>query len=872
MDPESWRQIEELYHSAREGGRGVLADVPPHLRLDVERLLAQDAEDGLLDWPVARFFEAFTVTHFAPGVRLGPYRIEARLGAGGMGEVFRATDTRLGRAVAIKTSHEQFHERFHHEARAISSLNHPHICTLYDVGPDYLVMELVEGETLAARLKRGKLNIEQTVHYGSQIADALAAAHSKGIVHRDLKPGNIMLTKSGAKVLDFGLAKSVEDKSLTTSLAVVGTPGYMAPEQREGKNCDSRTDIYALGLVLREMATGNRERTTEGLPPYLAHVVERCLEADPEDRWQAASDVGKELGWAAASASKTAPASPLPPKSRTAIWWAAGLICCLTLLVLTQTWWRGSSEQTLTYRQLTFHRGSIGAARFAPGGETIIYDASWEGKASDIFESQLQAPESRALGLANSYLASVTGSGELIILQRHQPASTRLWFDPCILSRVALSGGTPREILEGVYAVDSSVDGSDLALMQLNGRTLNVYYPLGVTTCRVPLSDKPAFRIAPDGKTLAITREVDGREYVSLFRKGVQNESIVAEGYRVHSLAWRSERELLFSGYKPNDNDFGLFVVTNTAKPKLLTKFPFDFQIQDVWKRRRFLLKSNHDQSVTVFRAENGNELNLSWLDHTHANGLSADGSAVLISEIGQGAGPLGSVYLRRTNGSPATKLGSGVGLALSPDAKWALTRPTEKSQFTLVSTAAGPTYTLQLPRALSLHSAKWFPNGDHIALTLRNEQEIGCYVQDLQDGRPRGSPHRIANVNMPCMAVSADGQYVIAQTGMEPLRIYRINDGEMVPFSGAAFGERALSFSADGRFVYVARVQETPARATLFRIQISTGSRQHRAEIRLPDPSGVPTIDGIFITSDGQKLAYSFHRLLNELFVAEAH
>src|SRR5262249_24430371 len=228
----------------------------------------------------------------------------AALGAGGMGEVYRAVDTRLDRKVAIKISSNQFSERFEREARAISSLNHPHICTLYDVGPNYLVMELVEGETLAATLKSGKLSIEDTLRYGGQIAAALAEAHSKGITHRDLKPGNVMIGKNGVKVLDFGLAKSAADETLTVSNAVMGTPAYMAPEQLEGKTCDARTDIYALGLVLLEMATDTRlmpgqAAPLEGIPEKLAHVIERCLAKDPEDRWQSARDAKAELDWIA---------------------------------------------------------------------------------------------------------------------------------------------------------------------------------------------------------------------------------------------------------------------------------------------------------------------------------------------------------------------------------------------------------------------------------------------------------------------------------------------------------------------------------------------------------------------------------------------
>ena len=207
----------------------------------------------------------------AAGACLGPYRIESKLGEGGMGEVFRAIDTRLGRAVAIKTTREQFNARFEREARAISSLNHPNICTLYDVGPNYLVMELVEGETMAARLKKGPLPSKTALLYASQIVAALVEAHGKGIVHRDLKPGNIMIGKSGVKVLDFGLARSGQDETVTASHMIVGTPAYMAPEQREGKPADARADIYAFGCVLYEMLTGDASRgAAEAHPPAKA--------------------------------------------------------------------------------------------------------------------------------------------------------------------------------------------------------------------------------------------------------------------------------------------------------------------------------------------------------------------------------------------------------------------------------------------------------------------------------------------------------------------------------------------------------------------------------------------------------------------------
>jgi serine/threonine protein kinase len=285
MFPDRFQEIEELYHAAREQSAeqraALLAKLDPELRREVESLLAQRSGGEFLDRPAIQnaslLLEDNTVTAQTAGACLGPYRLESKLGAGGMGEVYRAVDTRLGRAVAVKIGQKQFIERFEREARAISSLNHPHICTLYDVGPNYLVMELIEGETIAARLKREPLEVKDALRYAAQILAALTEAHEKGIIHRDLKPGNIMIAKSGVKVLDFGLAKSEQDDSLTASHVVMGTPAYMAPEQREGKPADARTDIYSFGCVFYEMLTG--ERAT--LPAKAYRLTETGKDREP---------------------------------------------------------------------------------------------------------------------------------------------------------------------------------------------------------------------------------------------------------------------------------------------------------------------------------------------------------------------------------------------------------------------------------------------------------------------------------------------------------------------------------------------------------------------------------------------------------------
>ncbi len=317
MTPERWREIEDLYNAARDRGPEVLANADSDLRREVQALLAQNSSGEILDRQAFDLPANSTQTLLMAGRQLGPYKLEALLGQGGMGQVFRAIDTRLGRAVAVKVSQERFTDRFEREARAIAALNHPNICTLHDVGPNYLVMELVEGETLAALLKRGKLSFDQTIQYGAQIASALSAAHAKGIVHRDLKPANVMVTPHGVKVLDFGLAKSAHDETLTVANAVMGTPAYMAPEQMEGQVADARADLFALGLVLYEMAKGKLPFARVSLgqmlaggapvsidPPCTAGsklssrlnlLILRLLERDPDRRPADAASVRQEL-------------------------------------------------------------------------------------------------------------------------------------------------------------------------------------------------------------------------------------------------------------------------------------------------------------------------------------------------------------------------------------------------------------------------------------------------------------------------------------------------------------------------------------------------------------------------------------------------
>jgi Tol biopolymer transport system component len=462
MTSERWRQLEGLYDavkdlsSAERSAR--LKDADSDLRSAVEAIFAQ--EGSALEHPAWEGHASLvqTVTVFSAGMLLGPYKIERKIGEGGMGEVYRATDTRLARAVAIKTCRREFDERFQREARAIASLNHRHICSLFDAGPNYLVMELLEGETLAEKLKRGPLSIEQTLLRGGEIADALAAAHAKGVVHRDMKPANIMLTKAGVKVLDFGLAKSPEDANLTGRNVVIGTPAYMAPEQREGRDCDARTDIYALGLMLHEMGTGKRclkgeKPSLEQLPEKLGHVIERCLALDPEDRWQAAADVRNELLWAAKPVVQQK-AEPTPPAAIGRLgrrYWF--LAAALLLAAGGVTGWLAHRPSegvanpiaNATFTRLTDFEGVERDAAISPDGRFVAFLSNRSGPL-DIWVSQVGTGS--AVNLTQGKTGNLDG---LVRAMGFSGDGSQIWFHEADVTAplriVPLMGGAPRVFL-----------------------------------------------------------------------------------------------------------------------------------------------------------------------------------------------------------------------------------------------------------------------------------------------------------------------------------------------------------------------------------------------------------------------------------------
>ena len=404
-----------------------------------------------------------------PGRRLGPYEIIGPLGAGGMGEVYKAKDTRLDRIVAIKvlpqhlSANPEVRARFEREARAVSSLNHPHICVLHDIGNqdgmDYLVLEHLEGETLAARLEKGPLPPDQVLKTGSEIADALEKAHKSGLVHRDLKPGNVMMTKSGAKLMDFGLARATGmsgglgdstqsptmSQPLTAEGTILGTFQYMAPEQLEGNEADARTDLFAFGATIYEMATGRKAFAGKSqaslvsaimasqpepissiqpmAPAALDRVVRQCLAKDPDERYASTKDLARDLKSVRDHLSEAgvSAAPPHTPRSRAVVATASGLI--LIALAAAALALRHPAAALPAYRQLTFRRGTLNAARYSPDGHSVIYSAAWEGRPREIFEKREASPESRPLGLVGQGVLSISRSGPLAVLMNARPVN-----------------------------------------------------------------------------------------------------------------------------------------------------------------------------------------------------------------------------------------------------------------------------------------------------------------------------------------------------------------------------------------------------------------------------------------------------------------
>ena len=686
---------------------------------------------------------------------LGPYRIEAPLGQGGMGQVFRATDTRLHRSVAIKIPSEKFTERFEREARAIASLNHPHICTLHDVGPAYLVMELVDGETLEARLLRGRLPLQQTLEYGAQIASALATAHAQGIVHRDLKPANIMLTKSGVKLLDFGLSRSFEDAHVTAEWERMGTPAYMAPEQFKGQTADARTDIYAFGLVLYEMATGGRpsSKTPSPPPPALDRLVQRCLEAAPDDRWQSARD----LEWELRSIWKVPAADPA--RSRYWLYGATLGLLALVLIALAVVHFSEAPPRPEPVRMsiLLPEKSRVRALEVSPDGRQIAMVLVKEGK-QQIWVRALDAPEPAAL-------AGTDGAGDPF----WSPDSRFIgFFADAKLKKIGRSGG-PVQILCDALAARGGTWNSTGDILFGGLSAVERVSESGGKVTELPGSPRGLFPVFLP----------DGRHFLTVLDSGAAQP-----GVRLHAMGSAESRQVLADSSKvevvdaPPGSRVGALLFSRAGT---LMSLPFDMQR---------LVAAGEPVAIAREVASSGNLAGLA----------AASRQAVLAYVSGPRAGQE-YVWRDRRGRYLGTAGRAGAVVCLSPDGK-RLAGDLDSTR--VLDLATGVATDLMAVRGGNANPI-WSPDGKYIAISW-GKRGWGIYRKP-STGAGEWEPLTLADHLTAPKSWSPDGRFILYAeirpgTGADLMAIPARPNATPFPLAQSPATEDQGQFSPDGHWV----------------------------------------------------------------------
>jgi serine/threonine protein kinase len=677
------------------------------------------------------------------GRKLGNYEIIDKLGEGGMGEVWRGRDTRLGRSVALKVLPPELandpnrRQRFEAEARAVGQLNHPNIVAVYDVGQQdglgYMVSELVDGESLRALINRGPLPLRKLVDLGAQIADGLAAAHGSGIIHRDLKPENIMVTREGrAKILDFGLAKQTvkptSDDTTATALSepgvVMGTVGYMSPEQVRSQPVDPRSDIFSFGCILYELATGKRAfqgnsavdvmsailnsepaellAGNAAVAPALDTIIRRCLEKRPDQRFQSASDLAFALR-SIASLSGSQPSQPGIGVSRRTSWLRAAMAAAGAIVLVAAGYFlrdRTASTNPPTFERLTFRQGDISAARFSSDSRSVLYAAAWDGGTNRVYLVSPGNPESRDLQMPDGgKLLSVSVKSDLALLVGpfgKDGAGT--------LAQNAVTGGQTRPMLEDVYAAEWSPDGGSMAMgRKVNGKW-RVEYPVGKVLWE---GEWPPYglRISPDGERVAfgVFGEGSSLGIMTVTRSGQRKFLDILSGQITTvvgtQLAWRPDGREIWLRFI-DKKELGTIWLTPERKAACNWSFARR-QPARYFRRRQGANQHGCGPRRNPRRRRRGHERELSILDSSDLKDISRDGRWIVANVRGASGGPRGSIYLRGTDGSPSVRVGDGSAFAFSPDGKWLTGYTSSDSamrKYVLMPTGTGEEKSIAVP------------------------------------------------------------------------------------------------------------------------------------------------------------------------------
>ena len=928
MTPERWVRVQEVFAAAlekeppaRQAFVTASSGRDDELREEVESLLAEHdkAASEFLESPAVGALAAAVATRstLSRGTRLGFFEIVAALGAGGMGEVYRAKDTRLGREVAIKvlpvevSADPERVKRFEKEARSASALNHPNIVTIHDTGTSdgvaWIAMELVEGQTLRQLLSAGAMPVKRLLAIATQIAEGLAKAHEVGIVHRDLKPENVMVTRAGlVKILDFGLAKLTgpvsgsgehsqpPTRSGTSPGLILGTVGYMSPEQAAGKPVDYRADQFSFGSILYEMATGRRafqkktavdtlsailneepeamSEVNPQAPAPLRWIVERCLAKEPEDRYVSTRDLARELSSVQSHLSEAGSRTPVPGRSR-GVRGLRGLAAVALILALVaagaigrQLWLsRRSTPSVPSFHQLTFRRGNLLTARFSPDGRTVVYGAAYDGAPSEIFTVRTDSPVSTPIGLRRADVMSVSSKSELAVLMNKKDASGP--GGGGTLARVPLGGGTPRELLEDVMQADWAPNGEDLAIVRyLASGRYRVEYPIGTALFEGVLGD-PRIRVSPGGALVAVA---DGDAIATIDRNGKRR--VVTSGWlNLYHLAWSPRGdELIVSGGRTPD-EHSIYAVSLSGRLRVLMSNAVGLVLHDMAPDGRLLLEDFREQcGIACLARGEKRERELGWMGTSFVRSISSDGGFVVFSQSPPAPDPNG-IYLRKTDGAPPVRLGEGVIQDLSSDGRWVLTRlPGPPARLVLLPT--GPGIKRAIPvEGLEPVYARLLPNGKGLA--IRADAKDGnpvLAVVGLEGGPPRlivkeglaGDSH---------FAVAPDGDRIASVSKDQRLRITTVSSSRTTTVPGDPLEpvDDLLGWSADARFLYVWRYGMVPGR--IDRIDLADGRRQDWKRLIPEDSTAIAAVGPFAIAPDGHSYAYSYIRtLVDDLYVVE--